>query len=66
VVITLDPGHVRRLGVDDLTFFIEKPIENGIILEMHKLYSGNKIERRPDKFLDEVRPDRIKEDEENT
>jgi hypothetical protein len=49
VVITIDPGHVRRLGVDDLTFFVEKPIENGIILEVRKLYSDNKIEQHPDK-----------------
>ena len=37
VVLTLDPSHVKRLGIDELTFFIQKPKENGIVLEMYKL-----------------------------
>jgi hypothetical protein len=37
VVLTLDPMHVRRLLIDDATFFIQKPIDNGIILEVCKL-----------------------------
>src|SRR5215472_5582086 len=37
VVVTIDRCHVKRLGNDDVTFFIEKPIENGILLEMRKL-----------------------------
>jgi len=37
VVVTIDPIHVRRLQIDDMTFFIQKPIENGILLEMRKL-----------------------------
>lgn len=37
VVVTIDPTHVRRLGIDDWTFFIQKGIENGIVLEMRKL-----------------------------
>ena len=37
VVVTIDQCHVKRLGIDDVTFFIEKPIENGILLEMRKL-----------------------------
>jgi hypothetical protein len=36
VVLTIDPSHVKRLAIDDMTFFIQKPIENGIMLEMHK------------------------------
>jgi len=36
VVITIDPIHVKRLEIDDSTFFIEKPAENGILLEMKK------------------------------
>ena len=36
VVLTIDPSHVKRLRIDDMTFFIQKPIENGIMLEMHK------------------------------
>jgi hypothetical protein len=39
-VVTLDPSHVKRLQIDDMTFFIQKPIENGIILEMCKLNIG--------------------------
>jgi hypothetical protein len=37
VVVTIDPSHVKRLKIDDRTFFIQKTIENGIILEMCKL-----------------------------
>ena len=37
VVVTIDPSHVKRLKIDDTTFFIQKPTENGIILEMCKL-----------------------------
>ena len=37
VVLTLDPSHVKRLNIDEYTFFVQKPMENGIILEMHKL-----------------------------
>jgi hypothetical protein len=36
VVLTIDPSHVKRLSIDDMTFFIQKPIENGIILELRK------------------------------
>jgi hypothetical protein len=36
IVVTIDPSHVKRLSIDDLTFFIQKPIENGIILELRK------------------------------
>ena len=37
IVITLDPTHVKRLNIDELTFFVQKPFTNGIILEMHKI-----------------------------
>jgi hypothetical protein len=37
VVLTLDPTHVKRLSIDEMTFFIQKPVENGIILEKRRL-----------------------------
>ena len=37
VVVTIDPTHVKRLQIDDLTFFIQKPIEDGILMEIKKL-----------------------------
>lgn len=40
VVLTIDPSHVKRLCIDDMTFFIQKPIENGIILELRKFDSN--------------------------
>lgn len=42
VVLTLDPIHVKRLAIDELTFFIQKPVENGIVLEMHKIETQSK------------------------
>jgi hypothetical protein len=36
VVITIDQQHVARLEIDDMTFFVQRPIENGILLEMRK------------------------------
>jgi hypothetical protein len=36
VVITIDQCHVVRLGIDDMTFFVQRPMENGILLEMRK------------------------------
>jgi hypothetical protein len=36
VVITLDPTHVKRLDIDDLTFFEQKSIENGILLQRRR------------------------------
>jgi hypothetical protein len=36
-VLTIDQSHVKRLGIDDLTFFEEKAIDNGILLEVRKL-----------------------------
>jgi hypothetical protein len=37
VVLTLDPRHVRRLGIDEFTFFVQKPVEEGILLQKCKL-----------------------------
>lgn len=36
-VITIDQSHVKRLRIDDFTFFIQKPIDNGILLERRVL-----------------------------
>jgi hypothetical protein len=43
-VLTIAQSHVKRLGIDDLTFFEEKPVDNGILLEMRKLYCPAKEE----------------------
>jgi hypothetical protein len=45
-VLMIDQSHVRRLGIDENTFFEEMPIENGIHLEMRKLVVPQKEERR--------------------
>jgi hypothetical protein len=37
VVITIDPSHVRRLKIDNLTFFVQRSIRNGILLEIMRL-----------------------------
>jgi hypothetical protein len=37
VVLTLHPMHVKRLKIDEFTFFIQKPVENGILLEKREL-----------------------------
>jgi hypothetical protein len=42
VVLTIDPSHVKRLSIDELSFFVQKPIENGIVLEMHKFSESSK------------------------
>jgi hypothetical protein len=46
VVLTIDRSHVKQLRIDDMTFFIQKPIENGIILELRKFESSWEVERR--------------------
>jgi hypothetical protein len=43
VVITLDPSHVRRLGIDELTFFVQRPIEDGIVLKTYRLQPQEEI-----------------------
>jgi hypothetical protein len=37
IVLTLDPSHVDRLQIDKATFFIQKPVKDGILLQMCKL-----------------------------
>ncbi|HEY7573329.1 MAG TPA: hypothetical protein VH796_18365 [Nitrososphaeraceae archaeon] len=37
VVVTLDPSHVKRLRIDELTFFVQQPVDNGIILKKYRL-----------------------------
>ena len=45
VVVTIDPMHVKRLQIDDSTFFIQKPIQNGILMEMKKLAGSDEISK---------------------
>ncbi len=44
-VLTIDQTHIRRLGIDESTFFEEKPIQNGIQLEMRKLITPGGAEK---------------------
>jgi hypothetical protein len=44
-VLTIDQYHVKRLGIDDLTFFEEKEVDNGILLELRKLGAPQKEEK---------------------
>jgi hypothetical protein len=37
VVLTLDPSHVKRLAIDEMTFFVQEPVENGIVLKKYRL-----------------------------
>src|SRR5690348_4808557 len=37
MVVTIDPRHIERLEIDADTFFEEKPVENGILLERRTL-----------------------------
>jgi hypothetical protein len=37
VVLTIDPSHVDRLQIDEATFFIQKPVKEGILLQRCKL-----------------------------
>ena len=36
-VLTINQRHVRRLKIDELTFFVQRPIQNGILLEIKRL-----------------------------
>lgn len=45
VVVTLDPTHVKRLEIDELTFFVQQPVENGIVLKKYKLQAQEEIAR---------------------
>ena len=40
VVVTLDPNIVRKIGVDDMTFFEQEVIDGGIALRVRK-FSAN-------------------------
>ncbi len=40
VVVTLDPKIVKALGIDDMTFFLQEPIEGGIVMKIRKFESG--------------------------
>lgn len=42
VVLTLDPTHVKRLGINEFTFFVQKPVEDGILLQRCELQFGTK------------------------
>jgi hypothetical protein len=48
VVLTIDVSHVKRLNIDELTFFVQKPIEKGIVLEIHKIDTVNETFHRDD------------------
>lgn len=37
IVVTIDPMHVKRLAIDDFTFFEQKPSSNGILLTKYRL-----------------------------
>jgi hypothetical protein len=43
-VLTIDPSHIRRLGIDEETFSEEVPAENGILLKMRRLVVPRKEE----------------------
>ena len=44
VVVTIDPIHVKRLQIDEATFFVQKPVEDGILLQRCELQFGAKNE----------------------
>jgi hypothetical protein len=48
VVITIDPSHVKRLNIDTHTFFVQKPIKDGILLQSYKLTPNRDIDQRSD------------------
>jgi hypothetical protein len=56
VVVTIDPIHVKRLAVDETTFFIQKPIEHEIILEVRKLAEVNTIRTSQPNTLESIGP----------
>jgi hypothetical protein len=45
VVVTIDPMIVKRLQIDDSTFFIQKPVQDGILMEMKKLADADGTSR---------------------
>ena len=36
VVVTINPSHIKRLNIDDYTYFEQVQKENGIILEKRR------------------------------
>ena len=40
VVVTLDPQIVRKFEIDESTFFIQEPAEDGILMRIRKLSLG--------------------------
>jgi hypothetical protein len=50
VVVTIDPTYVKRLGIDDMTFFVEKPAENGIILEIRKFDTSTNDDKNKEQY----------------
>jgi hypothetical protein len=44
VVLTIDPTHVKRLEIDDFTYFLQRPTANGILLEKRRLSTGIAVE----------------------
>ena len=40
-VITIDPIHVKRLAIDEMTYFIQRPMRDGIVLELRRLAQVN-------------------------
>jgi hypothetical protein len=44
VVVTIDPSHVKRLKIDEMTFFVQKSIQHGIVLEVRRLQNTNERE----------------------
>jgi hypothetical protein len=48
VVITIDPSHVRRLKIDNLTFFVQRSVQNGILLELKRLQDSKNDELKED------------------
>ena len=49
VVVTIDPSHVKRLKIDDLTFFVQRSIHNGIRLEIRRLQDSREEFREDEK-----------------
>ena len=39
-VVTLDPKVVKTLGIDEMTFLLQEPIEGGIVMKIRKFESG--------------------------
>jgi hypothetical protein len=50
VVVTIDPTHVKRLGIDEMTFFFQRPAENGILLELKKFECATHEDEQKDEL----------------